>query len=45
MRVCVKNGGVEDEVEDEVDVRLFQLAMKLRVSFEDGDEDRVDSLR
>ena len=42
MRVCVKDG-VEDEVEDEVDVSLFELRVKLRVLFEDGDEDQVDS--
>jgi predicted nucleotidyltransferase len=45
LRVCVKDG-IEDEVlEDEVDVSLFELRVKLRVLFEDGDEDQVDSLR
>ena len=42
MRVCVKD---EVEDEDEVDVSLFELRVKLRVLFEDGDEDQVDSLR
>jgi hypothetical protein len=42
LRVCVKD---EVEDEDEVDVSLFELRVKLRVLFEDGDEDQVDSLR
>ena len=42
VRFCVKDG-VEDE--DEVDVSLFEFRIKLRVSFEDGDEDQVDSWR